>query len=828
MNIKTTRFISFVLIMCMLLGISAEAAKVGGKTISSQGACVMDFETGEVLYEYYGNYPRVPGSMTKIMNVYCVYEAIANGEITLDTLVPISQSVYNKSRNSVYQSVLPLNYNTPYTVNELLDVVVVHSASGAAVALAELVGGGSEAAFVERMNRKAAQMGIDAYYYDSCGIAENKISPIGMATLARNIIKDYPDILTRSSKRSVYFHGSNYRTTNRLFSSYYYEGADGLKTGTTSAAGYCFCGTGVRNGRRMISVTMRSSSTGQRYIDTARLLDYGFAVAHARYNTIYFTNLRTFINGHEMPTFMYDGGSPKALIIAEDLKDYGFDVVYDQQSNMLTLTYNKDKPFSPIPMDYYRNKNGVKAFTLGDKGTIKVILNDGRESFELKDTYSINGYMCVSIDEFQGIYDYFWDCEEMSANITTYYKKPEAILPSGVKLTSESAYVMDYNSGDVLYSFNSEEKKPVASISKMMSMYVMLDALKNGEISLDTIVPISENVYKLSRIKEFKTMVNLEYDEEYTVDEMLDMIAVYSAAACVVAMAELICGDESAFVERMNDKAIQIGIDCTFNNSTGVRINPLKDKENLMSAKDVAVMTRQMIKDYPEILDRTSLVKKDFHGSEYYNQNKLISENKYPLADGFKNAMTATAGYCMCATAEKGEDRIIAVTLHSGSNETRFDDCIKMLDFGFDNKSKYEEIVMFEKSEDIKINIDGNYPMIFTGAQPMLSGGKVFVGVKELMEALGKEVIINSLDAGVTVRDEAVTVTVVPGSLLMKTAMTNLMTGEIREENVTLSAAPIICGDTVLAPINDIVEVFEASVIFDKDSQTLFIIAGVC
>ena len=205
---------SMVLAITMLVSTVANAATLeNGQYISSAGACVMDFASGEVLYEYNGNTPRVPASMTKIMNMYCIYEALKNGEITLDTKVPISQNVYNKSRNSVYQSVLPLHYNTTYTVNEMMDVIVVYSASGAAIAMAELIGGGSEAKFVERMNNTAKKIGIDAYYYDSCGIASNRVSPIAMATLARNIIKDYPDILKRSAKKSVSFHGNTYKTT---------------------------------------------------------------------------------------------------------------------------------------------------------------------------------------------------------------------------------------------------------------------------------------------------------------------------------------------------------------------------------------------------------------------------------------------------------------------------------------------------------------------------------------------------------------------------------------------------------------------------------------
>jgi D-alanyl-D-alanine carboxypeptidase len=357
--------------------------------------------------------------MTKVMNLYCTYEALKNGEITLDTVVPISANVYNKSRSGVYQGVY-LDYNTVYTVNEILNIMIVYSAGDAAIAMAELVGGGSEAAFVDRMNRKAQEMGIDVHYGDSCGVAENAISPIGMATLARNLIRDYPDILVRSSQRGITFHSRYYRTTNRLLDTYNYQGADGLKTGTTSAAGCCFTGTASRNGNRVITVTMGSSSGSQRFIDTMRLMDYGFAVLNAKYDSIYFTDMRTFINNNEIPTFLYTGDTPHTVIVAEDLRNYGFDVVWDDSARQLTITYNKDKPASPIPMDYYRTMNGQKAFRVYKNSGVKVVFKDGTQEYTLTDIYNVNGYICISVDEFQKFYSFFWNSGEQAAYIDTY------------------------------------------------------------------------------------------------------------------------------------------------------------------------------------------------------------------------------------------------------------------------------------------------------------------------------------------------------------------------------------------------------------------------
>ena len=826
--------ISILLCITMLLQIMlAMTVNAADINISSAGACVMDFETGEVLFQRNGNVKRVPASMTKIMNMYCVYEALEKGEITLDTVVPISQNVYNKSRNSVYQSVLPLYYNTKYTVDEMIGIIVTYSASGAAVAMAELIGG-SEAAFVERMNNKAKEMGIDAYYYDSCGIANNQVSPIAMATLARNIIKDYPDILKRSAKKSVYFHGNTYKTTNHLLDTYYYAGADGLKTGTTPAAGYCFCGTAVRNGRRMISVTMSSSSTGQRFIDTARLLDYGFSAANLKYNSIYFTDMRTFINNNEVPTFSYNGTNSHALVVAEDLVNYGFDYAWNGETMTLTLSYNNNKPLNPMDLSYYKNKSGQKAFTINTNNSVKVVIDDGQNKHELTDVYNVGSYMCISIDQLQDIYDFVWNGDEKAAYITVLQKQPKATLPNGEVLTSGSAYIMDFETGKAIYAFDEKTQKPVASIAKMMSIYVILDAIKNGEIAYDMVVPISENVYKLSRVEDYKMMVNLEYDEVYTVEEMIDMIIIDSAAACVTAVAELISGSEAEFVKRMNAKAREIGINSVFYNGTGVCLNPETDKENMMSAEEVAVMTKHMIEDYPDVLERTKCASVDFHGKMYYNLNKLFTDYYYEGADGFKNGMTPASGYCMCGTAMRDGKRVITVTLPSDSNEARFTDSIKMFDYGLNylgvdtTKTTEPTEPKFTEDMNIKVNIDGNYEMSFEEQTPVVMNDRVLIPVRQLMETLEKKVSWDGEKKEVTVYDDVTSVRLRVGSKTMIKETKNPIDGKITIEEIALDAEPIVINNRTCLPIRAVVEAFGAAVIWEEETQTVLIIAGVC
>lgn len=277
------RLICSLLVLCLALSLTAPAAAVylDGNYVSGQGLFVMDFETGLELYSSNADTPFVPASITKLMSMYLTYEAIANGEIGKETVVPISAKVYSLSRNYSYWNTVPLYYNQTYTVDELMNLIFVYSASASVVAVAELISG-NEADFVARMNAKADEWGIDATFNGCSGIEDNYISPRAVATVARNLIKDYPEALTLTRQRSINFHGTTYSTTNHLLTSQPYEGADGLKTGTTTNSGACFVATAMRNGVRIITVTMRSSSGTQRFNDSINLLNYGFSVRDAK------------------------------------------------------------------------------------------------------------------------------------------------------------------------------------------------------------------------------------------------------------------------------------------------------------------------------------------------------------------------------------------------------------------------------------------------------------------------------------------------------------------------------------------------------------------
>ncbi|MDR0951931.1 MAG: S-layer homology domain-containing protein [Oscillospiraceae bacterium] len=276
-KLRRTLGLALALLLLLMSLPSAFAATVGGKYVAAQGLFILDYDTGLELYSQNADMALVPASMTKVMSVYLMYEALERGEIAPDTVVPISEKVYRLSHDYSYINTAPLSYTDTYYVDEMIDLILVFSASASVVAMAELISG-SEEAFVERMNAKASELGINATYYDCAGIKDNYITPRSMALLASRLITDYPLALDITKKPSTTFHGVSYKSTNLLLADQYYEGADGLKTGTTNAAGCCFTGTAVRNGVRLITVVMKSPSNIQRYIDTKTLLDYGFSI----------------------------------------------------------------------------------------------------------------------------------------------------------------------------------------------------------------------------------------------------------------------------------------------------------------------------------------------------------------------------------------------------------------------------------------------------------------------------------------------------------------------------------------------------------------------
>jgi len=392
----------------------------------------------------------------------------------------------------------------------------------------------------------------------------------------------------------------------------------------------------------------------------------------------------------------------------------------------------------------------------------------------------------------------------------------------GKNITSESAYIMDYETGNALFAHEENVQKPVASISKMMSTYIVFDALKAGRISLGTKVPVSENVYQLSRNPKYKMMVNLEKDETYTVDEMLDMVIVYSASSCVSALAELVGGNEKAFAAKMNEKAKALGMQSVFYNGAGVSINPDTElKENTMSAKDVAIMTRRLIQDYPEVLERTKRTEITFHGNTYQNLNKLLTDFAYEGADGFKTGMTDISGYCMCGTALREGKRIITVSLPSDSNASRFTDTITMLNYGFTQLHITPPVV---KGQDkIRVTVDGSV-IAFKEQDPVIINGHTLVPLREVLEAMGKKVEWNQELRQIKVSDDEICITLTIGSKVMHSEIhAPGFEDEVYAYDDDLDVAPQIINNKTCLPIRAVVEGFGKSITWDNDNRIVII-----
>lgn len=245
-------------------------------SFQAESVFVMDGDTGEELYSYNGDVARVPASMTKVLTAYIVYQELEAGTITLDTPVKISHNVAVKSRDANYPTAVPLTEGATYTVDTLLHLIMIPSASASCIAMAEHISG-SESAFVTRMNATAKSLGLNATYYNCHGAQPNYITARSQAKLTKIFIDTYPDILRITKKSGFSFNGTYYNNTNHMLNTMApYEGLDGFKTGTISAAGYCVTTTAVRNGRRVIAVVMKSTSDAQRFADSRQLLDYGF------------------------------------------------------------------------------------------------------------------------------------------------------------------------------------------------------------------------------------------------------------------------------------------------------------------------------------------------------------------------------------------------------------------------------------------------------------------------------------------------------------------------------------------------------------------------
>lgn len=255
---------------------------------------------------------------------------------------------------------------------------------------------------------------------------------------------------------------------------------------------------------------------------------------------------------------------------------------------------------------------------------------------------------------------------------------PTAALAKGIdELTSKSYILMDGQSGNVLLENNADEQLPPASITKIMTMLLAIEAIDSGKLKTTDIVSVSET----AAIKE-GSHVFLAPGEQISVDDLMKSIAVASGNDAAIAIAETLCGTQEKFVEQMNKRASELNM----NNTKFINCNGLDTDGHVSCARDVAIMTFELLK-HPKIFDYTTIWMDTLRNGTFQlaNTNKLI--RFYDGANGMKTGSTSKAGFCLSATAKRNGVQLIAVVMGAPSSKERFADASTLLNYGFQNYS---------------------------------------------------------------------------------------------------------------------------------------------
>ena len=269
---------------------------------------------------------------------------------------------------------------------------------------------------------------------------------------------------------------------------------------------------------------------------------------------------------------------------------------------------------------------------------------------------------------------YIWSSGSSSDSILTSSEVSTEITENPLNLECGSAILIEQKTGQILYSHNIHEQLRPASVTKVMSILLIMEAISNQKISLTDMVPCSENASSMGG-----SQIWLDPRETLSVDDMLKAICVNSANDCVVAMAEYIAGSEEAFVQMMNDKTKELGMnDTTFKNCHG-----LDEDGHVTSSYDIALMSRELLNKYPDVTRYTTIWMDTLRDgkSQLSNTNKLIKN--YKGATGLKTGSTSLALYNLSASATRDDLSLIAVIMKASSTKVRFSEAQKLLDYGF-------------------------------------------------------------------------------------------------------------------------------------------------
>ena len=281
---------------------------------------------------------------------------------------------------------------------------------------------------------------------------------------------------------------------------------------------------------------------------------------------------------------------------------------------------------------------------------------------------------CFSFSE-----SYMWSALENSIETSSQLIESDNVLDNNsLAIEAGAAILIEQNSGKILYGYNVHEKLHPASVTKIMSLLLIMEALDSGKITLDTQIPCSQNAASMGG-----SQIWLDTTETLSVNDMLKAIAVVSANDCVVALAEYLGGTEEGFVQMMNTKAKELGMnDTTFKNCHG-----LDEDDHLTSAYDIALMSRELLANHPSITNYTTIWMDTLRDgkSALSNTNKLV--RNYSGCTGLKTGSTSLALYNLSASATRDGLSLIAVVMKAPTSAIRFKNATSLLDYGFSNYS---------------------------------------------------------------------------------------------------------------------------------------------
>ncbi len=303
-----------------------------------------------------------------------------------------------------------------------------------------------------------------------------------------------------------------------------------------------------------------------------------------------------------------------------------------------------------------------------------------------------------------------------------------------------SAVLMEAETGTVLFAQNENAALPPASVTKVMTLLLVMEAITEGKIAWDSIVTVSELAASMGG-----SQVYLEAGEQMSVEDLVKSVVIASANDAALALAEFISGSEEAFVAKMNQRAKELGMETAhFENTNGLDDTT---ENHLLSAKDIALMSRALIV-YPEILKYSSTWMDTIRNGEFTltNTNRLV--RFYKGATGLKTGSTAKAGFCISATATRDGVTLIAVIMGAESRDIRNEEAKKLLDYGFANFGLYKK----EAQELSPICVEGGRER----ALPLFAEGIAFVLPKEKLAAVKAEYVLPASIKAPVAKGEAV------------------------------------------------------------------------